>query len=341
MPTPSREGRRLRRSVFLVWGRPDQGPRSQALARELGIETTLFIAAPGRRGRLWAIPRYGVQAFRTIAGLVRLRPRVVFVQVPPSFVAWIAAAYGRATGAAYVLDAHSAAFQVGAWMRPRRVFRWVTRGAVATTTTDEHWAALVRAAGGRAFVIPDVPTDFPTGEPYPRSDRFRVVVVNTWAPDEPIGAVLEAARQVTDIEFVITGSVRRATVDVGAAPANVIFSDFLPEPRYHALLAGADAVMCLTTRDHTMQRGACEALSHGRPIVTSDWPLLRAYFRKGAVLVDPSPDGIRDGIARLRLAYQVYLREVLELRDEEREMFRSRRDILITAVMARLKGSAE
>lgn len=326
--------------MFLVWGRADQGPRSQALARELGIATTCFITAPGRRGVLWVLPRYGVQAIKTVATLIRLRPRVIFVQVPPSFVAWIAAAYGRVSGAAYVIDAHSAAFQVDAWMRPRRMFRWISRGAVATITTDEHWAALVRGSGGRALVIPDVPTEFPMGEPYPVGDRFRVAVVNTWAPDEPIGAVLEAARELSDVEFVVTGSVRRATVDVTAAPENVRFTDFLPEPRYHALLSGADAVMCLTTRDHTMQRGACEALSHGRPIVTSDRPLLRAYFHKGAVLVSPSPDGIREGIERLRLGYGTYQREVLELRDEERDRFRSRRDVLVTSIVARLRGVA-
>jgi len=311
-----------------------------ALARELGVETMRFIGVAGGRGRWRAVLRYAVQAVMTVAALIRLRPRVVFVQLPPSFVGWIVAAYSRATGAVYVLDAHSAAFQVEAWMRPRRVFRWVMRGALATITTDEHWAASIRAIGGRALVIPDVPTAFPTGEPVPRGDGFRIAVVNTWAPDEPIGAVLDAAADLPDVEFVVTGSIRRATVDLSTAPDNVIFTDFLPEPRYHALLAGADAVMCLTTRDHTMQRGACEALSHGRPIVTSDRPLLRAYFHKGAVLVDPSRDAIRDGIGRLRLGYQAYLQEVLELRDEERDNFRSRRDILVTAVNARLRGVA-
>ena len=33
-----------------------------------------------------------------------------------------------------------------------------------------------------------------------------------------------------------------------------------------------DGILALTTHDHTMQRGACEAVSLGVPIITSDWP---------------------------------------------------------------------
>ena len=327
-------------SAFVVWGPRQRGPRSLALARELGVEVVLFMTGWRRSGARWALPKYLVQAALTAGALLVRRPRIVFVQSPPSFAAWVVSAYCRLSGAVYVIDAHSAAFQVRVWRRPRWLHERVARGAVATLVTDEHWAETVRAQGSPVMVIPDAPTEFPRDPAYPPSARFRIAVVNTWAPDEPLVSILEAARGLPDVEFVVTGALSGATVDTAAAPPNVRFSGFLPEPTYHALLDASDAVMCLTTRDHTMQRGACEALSHARPIVTSDWPRLRSYFRKGAVFVDDSSASIRSGVERLRAGYDGYRREIAELRSEERAAFRGRREALVAAIAERLRVAA-
>ena len=78
--------------------------------------------------------------------------------------------------------------------------------------------------------------------------------------------------------------------------------------------------MCLTKRDHTMQRGACEALSLGKPIITSRWPLLEDYFYKGTVHVDNSSTGIRAGVAEMVAHHDQYQREIVNLRqDQQRE----------------------
>jgi len=83
--------------------------------------------------------------------------------------------------------------------------------------------------------------------------------------------------------------------------------------------------MCLTTRDHTMQRGACEALSLGRPIVTSDWPLLRDYFGRGAVHVAATPASIAAGVRRIVAEHAALSRDVVALRDERRAEWAERR----------------
>ena len=73
-------------------------------------------------------------------------------------------------------------------------------------------------------------------------------------------------------------------------------------------------MQCLTTRDNTMQRGACEALSLSRPIVTSDWPLLRSYFAQGTVHVDNTAAGIRSGIAQVLKDRERFETEIVGLR---------------------------
>ena len=74
--------------------------------------------------------------------------------------------------------------------------------------------------------------------------------------------------------------------------------------------------MSLTTRDHTMSRGAYEAIYQGTPVIVSDWPVLRDAFPEGAIHVDNTaaqiaaairsvcaePAAFRSGAARLRAA---------------------------------------
>jgi glycosyltransferase involved in cell wall biosynthesis len=111
---------------------------------------------------------------------------------------------------------------------------------------------------------------------------------------------VEAAAGLPSVHFHITGDVRRRpALERLRLPANVRFTGFLPTDEYIALLRDASLVMCLTTRDHTMQRGACEALSLGRPLVTSSWAILREYFSPGAVFVDNTVEGIRSGITEV------------------------------------------
>lgn len=138
-------------ALFVVWGPPSHGPRSRVFARELGIEAH-FIFSTRRRGRLIAPLKYGYQAFTTLWLLFRRRPRIVFVQSPPSFATIFVALYSAVTGGRFVIDAHSGAFQSPYWTRPAWLYRLVARRAVATIVTNEHFAASVRSSGSNALV---------------------------------------------------------------------------------------------------------------------------------------------------------------------------------------------
>jgi glycosyltransferase involved in cell wall biosynthesis len=208
----------------------------------------------------------------------------------------------------------------------------VWRRALAVTVTDEAWAATLRAAGARPIVVPDIPTDDPAPAPVELGPGVHVAVVNSGGRDEPLEATLEAAADVPEITFHVTGRTRGREAAVAAAPANVRFTGYLSPEAYASLLASADAVMCLTMRDHTMQRGACEALSLGRPIITSDWPLLRSYFAAGTVHVDNTAPGIASGVRRLVSDLDTYHAEIDELRTLRRAEWDERRRAILALV---------
>jgi glycosyltransferase involved in cell wall biosynthesis len=79
-------------------------------------------------------------------------------------------------------------------------------------------------------------------------------------------------------------------------PANIHFTGFLAREVYTGYIVKCNAVIALTNRDHTMQRGAYEAIYLGKPVITSNFPVLRKSFYKGAVHVDPVCDDIVRGV---------------------------------------------
>lgn len=283
------------------------------------------------RGRLYCIHylrfqspihaplKYVLQAIRTMQVLFAERPAAVHVQNPPFVCGLVVYLYCRLSGAKYVLHYHSAAFaSIWGWALP--IQKLLARHAATNIVTNQHWAEIVRGWGGHALVMVDPFLDLPQGEAFPVREGFNVAFVSTFAPDEPTEAVLRAAAMLPDVHFYITGDTRKLPAGaVAGAPPNVTFTGFLdPYREYPGLLRAADAIMVLTTRNHTLQLGGCEAIAVGKPLITSDWPYLREVFSKGTVYVSDSAESIRDGVLEMRLRYGALAEDVAALRQESR-----------------------
>ncbi len=311
------------KSLFVVWGTPDQGPRSRVMAGKLGIQV-FFVRTKLPRGVLFALPKYTIQSIKTLVLLFRQRPRLIFVQNPPLLAVFFVYVYCALTGSGYIVDAHSAAF-MGPWgtIPPTWTKRFLARRAITTLVTNERLQQMIIELGGHALVVRDIPTTFNTAKEFPTQGKFNVAFINTFSCDEPLAEALEAARDLPDVHLYVTGKIdRRHSEIVKGAPANVHFTGFLPDETYYGLLSTAQAIMCMTTRDHTMQRGACEALWLGKPIITSDWPILRRYFYKGTVHVDNSVDGIRRGVSQMMDNYARFSQEIITLQAEQQQEWR-------------------
>jgi len=70
-----------------------------------------------------------------------------------------------------------------------------------------------------------------------------------------------------------------------------------------------------------MQRGGYEAVSSQKPLIISDWGILRKTFYKGAVFVDNTQDGIVTGILQMKNNIEKYKKEVIELKKERTEIW--------------------
>lgn len=302
------------RSVFIAWTRYNR--RSDLLARHLGAHMEHF--AYGRHGDLLRAPlRYLVLSLQTWRSLRRERPELIFVQNPPIFCVLIATLYARRSGARVVIDSHTAAFLSPKWRWSLWLHRLLSRRALATIVTNDALREVVEGWGARSFVIGFTPAEYPDGAPFPFTGPVNAAVVSTGAEDEPLEALFAAAALLPEVSFYISGDTRRVREAVLAAmPPNCHLTGYLPYEQYVGLLRGADLVVDLTTRDHTLLLGAFEAVSLGTPLVISDWPILRSYFSKGTVHVPNTAEGIGEGVRRALGEREALRAGIGELREQ-------------------------
>lgn len=319
-------------ALFLAWSPPSHTRRSELMARKLDIPLRRIHVL--KKKRYLAPLRYAVQGPLTLITLFRERPMVVFVQNPPIFAPLFAWIYCALTGAGLIIDSHTDALRcppLWRWSLP--LHRFLSRRALNTIVTNEHLSQVVAGWGAKSQIIIDVPSQLPAGKTYPVEHPFNVVMVSSFAPDEPLNEVIQVAKGLPDVGFYVTGdpawSSKRLPDNL---PSNLHLSGLLPDDEYYGLLRSVHAVMALTTEDHTMQRGACEAVWLGQPIITSHWPVLRQAFHKGTIHVDNTVEGIRAGVLQMRARHSQLAKEVLLLQEERRQQWKGIATQIKTAI---------
>jgi hypothetical protein len=78
-----------------------------------------------------------------------------------------------------------------------------------------------------------------------------------------------------------------------------------------------------------MQRGAYEAAYLARPIITSNFGLLRQSFPQGNCIVDGTPESIANGVRNMCAHSERYGREAIELNREKRLTWKAVREQLL------------
>jgi glycosyltransferase involved in cell wall biosynthesis len=320
--------------LFLSWGAV--AGRSAEIAGALGGESRTYFA-PGSGRRPPVALRYVLASALTGATLLARRPRVVLMTNPPVPAAFVTWCWARLVGAALVLDSHPGAFGAqGDHLSARLqwLHRFVARRSAFCLVADEPWRERLAAWGVDAMVVHEAPAgwDSPVKSP---AARLRVLCVGRFARDEPVGAIIDAARLVPEMDLLLTGDVDACPPELRrAAPGNVTFVGFLDAPAYRQAVVDADAILTLTTEPASVMRAAYEAVYARRPLVVSDSPVDRALF-PSAVQVLHTGEALAAGLRRLAADYpsfqaaaEVARATQLERWEGQREELRRRLDAL-------------
>jgi Glycosyl transferase 4-like domain len=308
--------------AVIAWS--DQTRRADEIAHALGGVSRHF-AGFGLHGARTAPIRWLLSALATSWWLARVRPRAVIVQNPPVFLPCLAWLYGTLLRVPVVVDSHPASFgrkgdRVWRWLLP--LHHWVVRRVTLVLVTVQELCDQVARWGGRAAIVHEAPPidnepSRPRGGP---RGRPRFLVACVFAPDEPIDIVVEAARQLPAVDIQVTGDPAKAPDGLAArAPGNVELLGFLGPVAYRRAVAAADAVVVLTTASTSVVRAGFEAVYARRPLIISDWPVLRDAF-PSAIHVPNTAEGLVGGFERAIARYT----ELEELADAALETQQAR-----------------
>lgn len=263
------------------------------------------IQAKGKFGKAMGYLR---MLAKTVALLKARRPAAVWVQLPQVPALWAALIY-RAffnSKAKIIADCHNAQLRAP-WSRFPLALWSLKRSDIVLV----HNAAMLEQAKAigwpmeKVFILEDVPPALSNAAPQGLARQVIdapkpwILFPGSFAADEPIAEVMEAARLAPDMTFIITGRPDRAAKnghDLTKMPANMRLPGFLSVEVFDDLLLDADVVLGLT-REEGIQLSVCnEALGFQRPLVTSDTAILRELFSEAAVMVKTSdPSSIAAG----------------------------------------------
>ena len=146
---------------------------------------------------------------------------------------------------------------------------------------------------------------------------FNVAVISSFAYDEPLQIVFDAASQLPDVYFYITGDKKNADENLLIKkPDNVIITGFLDYDTYVDLLRKVEVIMDLTTENTSMVAGAYEAVALEQPLILTNWIPLKRYFNKGTVYINNSSDDIRKAVLVARTRKEELSKEMHQLKIE-------------------------
>ena len=322
-------GKRPRR-VWITW---ETQRRNRTLSRKVGAE--LFEIDMNVHRLL----RYPLSLLKTVAVLLRTRPKLLFVQNPSLILAFFAVFYGRCFRLRVIVDAHNAGLFPLEGRNPwlNKIAARILRLATITIVSNEGLTAYVRSHGGTPFVLPDPIPDFeaPAEESQLRG-KFNVLFVCSWAADEPFREVVRAAQLLDEDVFIhMTGSRQKAERRLGAdLPRNVVLTGYLSETEYTRMLHSCDVVIVLTTRDDCLVCGGYESVAAEKPLILSDTAVLREFFSRGALYTNNTAEDIASKIEKAIQVKDTLRSDIVALKRD----LRGREDGALTAFEEQLRA---
>jgi hypothetical protein len=308
------------KQLFIAWVAYQR--RSVSMQPHFGYELEFLTFAFKNR---WLRPlEYLFKAWQTWALFFRSRPQVIWVQLPPTPILHLAYLYKILfdRSVQLIADCHNATFR-SPWITlpgVRSLLNHCDMLIVHNTWVEEQ-AKSLNLDASRLFVLEDPPATVqcPDDRDQTAYSRPWFVFPCSFNRDEPIEMVLQAARLLPNMTFVLTGNPSRARGihDLSNIPANVKLTGFLPEGEFDRLLCSADAILGLTQLEGIQLSVANEALGIGQPMILSDTQTLKTLFYKGAVYVNSSsPEAIATGCQTVLTEKQALIQQVYELRQE-------------------------
>jgi glycosyltransferase involved in cell wall biosynthesis len=272
-------------TVWLTW---HDHTRSHELSRALEVPMHAYSRLP--RGAL----RHVEGTIWTLGKLAKLRPRVLFLQ--NSFLLLLVCALYKRMPASplriLIVDCHNKSLRrrldgiLGSVFWRLKLFSFAAVDLVLVSNDSLSSQAAELCSQHVPLIDPPPTPLIDRNRPAPVEVDEYVLFVCSFEPDEPAELIAETAERLVE-------SGPQPIVFTGEAPASgpaarlshlghVTFTGFLPWADYWYVMAGAAAVVALTTDEQCLCCAAYEAASCRRPVVLTDHEANRKVFGPSA-----------------------------------------------------------
>ncbi len=286
--------------------------RTEELCDYLGINPVIFSS---KLPRALKHPSF---ALKTMLYLFQQRPKTLIIQCPSIILGVITALLKPLIGYKYIVDAHNAALVKETWFSTWFYFlyQFVHRSADVTIVSNDDLSKIVTQNGGTPFVLPDKTFNPPRVKEMQLRGETNIVLICTFAVDEPYEDIIDAFIDQENTTLYVTGRTPSEMTEKYGSFENIVFTGFTPREDYFALLVAADGFIALTTRESCLLCSGYEAVSFGKPFITTGTNALKKYFSKGTVYTENNKEAIIKSYHELMENYPELKQGMLELKPE-------------------------
>lgn len=312
----------MSKSLWVTW---ERHRRSKELAAEFEADYYPLVYEAKRP------LRYFVLSVRTVFLLVKTKPKLVFCQNPSIVLTTLLVLLKSFFCYRLIVDRHSnfklehKESSLLKWKVFHFLSEYTIRHADLTIVTNNRLKSICNDSGGSAAVLQDkIPCLTESIKRSPplfmkKLEKLQVMFVTMFDEDEPIEEMIDAAGLLPNVMFYFTGNYNKkiSLSDTENLSDNIILTGFVSDKEYLALMENCSLVVVLTKKDLILNCGAYEAISLNKPLILSDTPTLKSYFKGCALYSKNSKEDIANNIEYALLNCD---RLVLEENKEKRKL---------------------
>jgi len=312
------------RSLFQIWKVYQR--RAESLAHYFDMDIVYYHYPWEEKSKIFKAISYILKSINTVIDLLKFRPRLIFIQLPPTPALYLIGVYARLTHTPYVADCHNAML-LDWWIHWPFAKSWLKK-ATAVLVHNQDVCDYANRYGINAMVVRD---------PLPQISHSRATgvvkkfdldlceyVIVPWnlASDEPIAEFIEAVRMLPHIKFAMTWFTERLPEELGRnLPENLIFTGYLDIDEFNDLFVNAGSAISLTMQKGTQPSAAAEAIAFGVPIILTESETARLLYKDVPVYVENNPSSIANGITEVFAQLSKYTDKVVAFKSSfEREL---------------------
>jgi len=271
-----------KKCIWITW---HQQARSKNLARLLQVQLYEKQINGG------FLKRHAGSFLWTWRVLIKERPQVIYIQL--SFLLLIAVYLYKKLSLNdiyFVADCHTKALRrsmknenmTGKFLRMLKIscFKAVDLSIISNAEMIDDIEELHQ----NYIILPDQIPEVAQLDGLPEADNNYVVMVCSFAVDEPYREMIKAAGYLPDdLTVYMTGNCPEGAIQQNNIPDNLHFTGYISFDKYYRLIAHAQCIVGLTTEKGCLQSCAYEGLAVETPMVLSETEALKNYFENAAI----------------------------------------------------------